>query len=167
MSGSSYYSQNSFTLHFGLGALPAVDSIEINWPGGTIAAARQDQRGPNPENQRTVGGGAFWAEQLMLNRREFLALLAALPAFAETARRDAPYLGLKKFIEPGLDEFPMEKRAAEVRRILETQPHDWGKVRRVQFFPLPDGIIRYEAATEKDSKLLYRVGHWRCDWDKW
>jgi len=36
MSGASYYSQNSFTLHFGLGALPAVDSIEINWPGGTI-----------------------------------------------------------------------------------------------------------------------------------
>ncbi len=101
----------------------------------------------------------------MLNRREFLALLAALPAFAETTRRDAPYLGLKKFIEPGLDEFPMEKRANEVRRILQTQPHDWGKVRRAQFFPLPDGIIRYEAATEKDGQLLYRVGHWRCDWE--
>ena len=101
----------------------------------------------------------------MLNRREFLALLAALPAFAETTRREAPYLGLKKFIEPGLDEFPMEKRASEVRQILQTQPHDWGNVRRAQFFPLPDGIIRYEAATEKDGQLLYRVGHWRCDWE--
>ncbi len=101
----------------------------------------------------------------MLNRREFLAILAALPAFAQSPRRDAPYLGLKKFIEPGFDEFPLEKRAAEVRRILATQPRDWGRIRRAEFFPLPDGIIRYEAASEKDGKLLYRVGHWRCDWE--
>jgi enediyne biosynthesis protein E4 len=36
MSGSSYYSQNSFTLHFGLGALTAIDAIEIHWPSGTV-----------------------------------------------------------------------------------------------------------------------------------
>jgi Flp pilus assembly protein TadD len=101
----------------------------------------------------------------MLNRREFLALLAALPAFAEATRRDAPYLGLKKFIDPGVDEFPMEKRAAEVRRTLQTQPRDWGQIRRAQFLPLPDGIIRYEAASKKDGKLLYRTGRWRCDWE--
>ncbi len=100
-----------------------------------------------------------------MNRREFLALLAALPAFAQPARRDAPYLGLKQFIEPGLDEFPIEKRAAEVRAALHAQPRDWGKVRRAQYFPLPDGVIRYEAASEKDAKLFYRTGRWRCDWE--
>jgi len=36
MSGSSYYSQNSFTLHFGLGALTAIEEIEIKWPSGTV-----------------------------------------------------------------------------------------------------------------------------------
>jgi hypothetical protein len=36
MSGSSYYSQNSFTLHFGLGALTAVEDIEIRWPSGIL-----------------------------------------------------------------------------------------------------------------------------------
>jgi hypothetical protein len=36
MSGGSYYSQNSFTLHFGLGAATAVDGIEIRWPSGTV-----------------------------------------------------------------------------------------------------------------------------------
>jgi enediyne biosynthesis protein E4 len=36
MSGGSYYSSNSFTLHFGLGAAPAVDGIEIHWPSGTV-----------------------------------------------------------------------------------------------------------------------------------
>jgi hypothetical protein len=34
MSGGSYYSNNSFTLHFGLGAASSVDGIEIHWPSG-------------------------------------------------------------------------------------------------------------------------------------
>jgi hypothetical protein len=36
MSGGSYYSQNSLTLHFGLGAASTVDSIEIRWPNGGV-----------------------------------------------------------------------------------------------------------------------------------
>ena len=32
MSGSSYYSQNDFRLHFGLGKTTKVDSVEIAWP---------------------------------------------------------------------------------------------------------------------------------------
>jgi hypothetical protein len=34
MSGSSYYSQSDFRLHFGLGAATRVDAIEIAWPSG-------------------------------------------------------------------------------------------------------------------------------------
>ncbi len=36
MSGGSYYSQNSFTLHFGLGKTSEVDSIEVRWPSGIV-----------------------------------------------------------------------------------------------------------------------------------
>jgi enediyne biosynthesis protein E4 len=36
MSGGSYYSQNSLTLHFGLGGANAVDGVEIHWPSGTV-----------------------------------------------------------------------------------------------------------------------------------
>ena len=34
MSGSSYYSQNDFRLHFGLGRASKADSVEVTWPSG-------------------------------------------------------------------------------------------------------------------------------------
>src|SRR4029077_13348885 len=34
MSGSSYYSQNDFRVHVGLGRATKVDSVEIAWPSG-------------------------------------------------------------------------------------------------------------------------------------
>jgi hypothetical protein len=36
MSGGSFYSQNSFTLHFGLGPAAQADGVEIHWPSGTV-----------------------------------------------------------------------------------------------------------------------------------
>lgn len=36
MSGGSFYSNNSLTLHFGLGAAASVDGIEIRWPSGAV-----------------------------------------------------------------------------------------------------------------------------------
>ncbi len=36
MSGGSYYSQNDFTLHFGLGPAQWIDRLEVRWPSGTI-----------------------------------------------------------------------------------------------------------------------------------
>ena len=34
MSGSSYYSQNDFRLHFGLGRANKADSVDVSWPSG-------------------------------------------------------------------------------------------------------------------------------------
>jgi hypothetical protein len=36
MSGGSFYSQNSLTLHYGLGAIERADAIEIHWPSGFV-----------------------------------------------------------------------------------------------------------------------------------
>ena len=36
MSGGSYYSQNSFMLHFGLGAAREADRLEVRWPGSEV-----------------------------------------------------------------------------------------------------------------------------------
>ena len=60
-----------------------------------------------------------------MDRREFLISAAALallkqkPAFAEEARhQEPPYLKLKKFIEPGNDEFAGEEAAFELKASL-------------------------------------------------
>jgi enediyne biosynthesis protein E4 len=34
MSGSSYYSQNDFRLHFGLGRVSKADRVDVTWPSG-------------------------------------------------------------------------------------------------------------------------------------
>ncbi len=39
-----------------------------------------------------------------------------------------------------------------------------GKIRRLEFFVLPDEIIRFEVVSEKDDKLFSRVGHWKQQW---
>ena len=39
-SGSSYYSQNDFRLHFGLGSLSKADTIEFAWPSGVTETIR-------------------------------------------------------------------------------------------------------------------------------
>jgi enediyne biosynthesis protein E4 len=44
--GGSYYSQNSFTLHFGLGQAAEVDGIEVRWPSGVVQTM-----GKTPANQ--------------------------------------------------------------------------------------------------------------------
>ena len=51
MSGSSYYSQNDFRLHFGLGAAGKADLVEVAWPSGVKetfqdVAANQSARDP-------------------------------------------------------------------------------------------------------------------------
>jgi tetratricopeptide (TPR) repeat protein len=40
-----------------------------------------------------------------------------------------------------------------------------GNVRRAQFYPLPDGVVRYEIASDRNGTLFYRVGRWKQSWD--
>ena len=35
-SGSSYISQSDLRVHFGLGAAPQIDSVEVRWPSGLV-----------------------------------------------------------------------------------------------------------------------------------
>jgi len=70
MSGGSYYSQNSFTLHFGLGAATEAGRIEVRWPSGRI------------QQWKTVASGQT------VNIVEGATALQSKP-FGSGARRDA------------------------------------------------------------------------------
>ncbi len=39
-----------------------------------------------------------------------------------------------------------------------------GSIRRIDFYALADGLVRYEAAGAHDGKLIYRVGQWKQQW---
>ena len=58
MSGGSYYSQNSFTLHFGLGGASEVDNIEVRWPSGVVQTI-----GKTPANQTVKISENGWKKQ--------------------------------------------------------------------------------------------------------
>ncbi len=39
-----------------------------------------------------------------------------------------------------------------------------GSIRRLEFYPLPDSIVRYEVSSLSDSALQHRVGFWKQVW---
>jgi Flp pilus assembly protein TadD len=127
-----------------------------------------------------------------VTRREFLAATAALAAArsvpaqsaAEQPKHEAPYLALEKYIPPGLDEFPEEKLAFELRAALHQALHSgdlpttdpalasaWrdfraslGSIRRAAFHPLPNDTVRFEVSGSRDHQLYHRAGLWNLEW---
>ncbi len=63
-----------------------------------------------------------------------------------------------------LHEAVFDEADTEVLRGWKAWVDSLGSVRRVQFYVLPDQLIRYEVASQLDGKLLYRVGFWRQTW---
>jgi Flp pilus assembly protein TadD len=41
-----------------------------------------------------------------------------------------------------------------------------GRVRRAEFYPLPERLVRFEVANERDGKLFYHVGIWKLQWSE-
>jgi len=102
-----------------------------------------------------------------VKRREFLLAAAALPALAfrdnvPEAGRAAPYLALKRFLQPGSDEFACEKAAADLVSLLQESIHFEGTVTRKLFHALPDDVVQFEVTSQKDGSLHHTTGRWKC-----
>ncbi len=67
-------------------------------------------------------------------------------------------------IAPDVQEAVFESTGGNVAAGWKAWVQSLGTVRRAHFYPLPDGIVRYEVASQRDGKLLYRVGHWKQAW---
>ncbi len=88
-----------------------------------------------------------------MNRREFVAACAAgfawrNPAYAERVpvhyRREPPYKAYLPFLEPGHDEFPGEKAAAELAWRLREWWTGSGEAGEARFCVLPGNLVRFE-----------------------
>ena len=58
MSGSSYYSQSDFRLHFGLGRASKADHVELAWPSGVTETFRTCPRTTSTSSRRRRGSSA-------------------------------------------------------------------------------------------------------------
>ncbi len=68
-------------------------------------------------------------------------------------------------LAPDLEEAVFDPADGAVARGWKRWVQSLGTIRRAQFYPLPEGIIRYEVASEHNGSLLYRVGRWKQNWD--
>jgi tetratricopeptide (TPR) repeat protein len=69
-------------------------------------------------------------------------------------------------LAPDLQEAVFDGTDGQIHAGWKKWVQSLGSVRRAQFYPLPDGMVRYEVASESDGKLLYRVGLWKQNWDR-
>jgi len=76
----------------------------------------------------------------------------------------SPFPKSYRAIAPDLDEAVFDTTDANVAAGWRHWVEALGTIRRAQFFALPNGLIRFEVASERNGKLLYRVGHWRQAW---
>lgn len=76
----------------------------------------------------------------------------------------SPYPKRYRALAPDLDEAVFEPSDLAVEEGWKQWVQSLGRIRRAQFYILPDGIVRYEVASEREEKLLYRVGQWKQNW---
>jgi len=87
-----------------------------------------------------------------------------LPA-SDELRGSSPSPSRYKALAPDLEEAIFDGADNAIAEGWRHWVESLGAIRRAQFYPLPGDIVRYEIASEKGGRLLYRVGQWKQKWD--
>ncbi len=112
------------------------------------------------------GNDEFSEEKTAMEiRQAFLKALesAELP-LASAAHGSSPCPRGYQQITPDLQSAVFDLTDANIAQGWKRWIQSLGTVRRAQFYPLPDGTVRYEVASGQNGKLLYRVGSWKQSW---
>lgn len=64
----------------------------------------------------------------------------------------------------GLSQAVFNTTGRDLQRDWERWIASLGEIKRLQFFVLPDNLVRYEVASVQDGGRRYRVGHWKQAW---
>ncbi|MFL6449401.1 MAG: FG-GAP-like repeat-containing protein [Bryobacteraceae bacterium] len=112
------------------------------------------------------GADAFQAEKAAAEIVDGLgkALESLELPLSGTVRGSSPFPSRYQALAPDLEEAVYDATDHAIAQGWHHWIESLGTIRRAQFFPLPGGIVRYEVASEKNGKLLYRVGRWRQTW---
>ena len=76
----------------------------------------------------------------------------------------SPFPKSYRALAPDLEEAVFEPGDLNLAEGWKQWVQSLGQIRRAQFYVLPDGIVRYEVASQRDGRLLYRVGQWKQRW---
>ncbi|MHC5003529.1 MAG: FG-GAP-like repeat-containing protein [Planctomycetota bacterium] len=167
VTGGSYLSQSSRTLHFGLGAATAVDRLEVRWPGGVVdahdrleAGALWELREGEPAPRRVRGGGPAAAG--MTDRERVVAFWTAQRAATDAMKVDGDCERAVALFREALALDPDHEDAryslanclavlgrtdeamAELRRLLDVSPRSHRGLRRL-------GVLRAASARSVDD----------------
>ncbi|MGA8028878.1 MAG: CRTAC1 family protein, partial [Bryobacteraceae bacterium] len=143
-------------------AVPALPSLQ------SAEAAAQEPQHTAPylalEKFILPGNDEFLEEKTAMVIRE--ALMQALHSGElPECSGSSPFPQNYRVVAPDVEEAWFDSGDAAVAEGWKRWVKSLGTIRRAQFYPLPDGIIRYEVASARDGRLLYRVGRWKQTWD--
>ena len=145
-------------------ALPALTSIPF-------AAALGEENHHSPPYlalQKFIlpGQDEFAEEKTAMEIREALSIAlrtSELPV-SSTLEGSSPCPATHQNVAFDLRSAVFDKSDKDIREGWKSWVQSLGNIRRAQFYPLPDGIIRYEVASERNGVLLHRVGTWKQTW---
>lgn len=75
-----------------------------------------------------------------------------------------PYSKERKPVAPGVSRAVFEGEG-DIAAGWKEWIGSMGRIKRAQFFRLPDNMLRYDIRSESEGRLEQRIGLWKCDWE--
>src|ERR1700741_1195058 len=147
-----------------LAAAIALPGLSILRPAPAYAE-HQGHRAPSLELERVIAPGLddFPEEKIaqQIETSMHNALRSGNLPGASSIRGVSPCATSFRSIASDLQESVYDTSDAAVNAGWQRWVQSLGTIRRAEFDSLPDGVIRFAIASERDRKLLYRTGLWR------
>lgn len=135
----------------------------------TAPAASRKPQAPYLALEKFIlpGNDAFTEEKTAWEIRDTLtrALHSKTLAVAPGCKALSPLPQSYRQLAPDLGEAVFSTTLADFSQVWKAWIESLGSVRRVQFYVLPDNLIRYEVASKTEGSHIYRVGSWRARWE--
>ncbi len=156
------FTRREFLVSFA--ALPALTCISRL----RLEAGETGRQAPYQALQQFIAPGRdqFPGEKLAFEQREALmkGIASKRLPLAQGAKGYSPFPANYRAVGADLAEAVFDHSNAAINEGWAKWIQTLGSIQRFQIYILPDGLVRYEAASSPADGLAYRVGHWRLLW---